>query len=53
MKAAVLVEPRCLRVQSITEPVVGPGAALLAILWLGAGRLPSKARRQRPRSPRA
>ena len=35
MKAAVLVEPRCLRVQSIPEPVVGPGEALVEIAACG------------------
>ena len=35
MKAAVLVEPRCLRVQEIPEPVVGPGEALVQIAACG------------------
>jgi threonine dehydrogenase-like Zn-dependent dehydrogenase len=35
MKAAVLVEPRCLRVQSIPEPIIEPGEALVQIAACG------------------
>jgi threonine dehydrogenase-like Zn-dependent dehydrogenase len=35
MKAAVLAEPRCLRVEEIPEPVVGPGEVLVDIAACG------------------